>query len=69
MRERAESVGGSIAWHSRPGAGTQVELHVPVGIPSWSSPLPDVAPSSETGRPAQQHQAVRSPAATTSEAD
>lgn len=30
MRERAESIGGRIDWHSRPGSGTEVELRVPV---------------------------------------
>ena len=69
MRERAESVGGSIAWHSRPGVGTQVELHVPVcgGSPGH---MPDgIASPGEIDYPIGQHQAVRSPAATVSEAD
>ena len=30
MRERAEAIGGQIAWHSQPGAGTEVELRLPV---------------------------------------
>jgi signal transduction histidine kinase len=69
MRERAESVGGSIAWHSRPGSGTEVELHIPVGGIPWS-PLPGGGASpDEMGRPAGQHQAVQSPAGATSEAD
>jgi signal transduction histidine kinase len=69
MRERAQSVGGRIVWHSRHGAGTRVELRIPVGSAS-GSPLPlDSASSVETERPASRHQAVRSPAATLSEAD
>ena len=69
MRERAEAVGGSIAWHSRPDAGTVVELRIPVGSGSWSFPPDDIASPVETNRPAVQHQAVRSPASTHSEAD
>ena len=69
MRERAELVGGSIAWHSGPGTGTSVELHVPVGVSSWS-PLPiGGAPSTATGRPASRHQAVRSSAEAGSEGE
>lgn len=30
MRERARSIGGSVEIHSRPGAGTEVEVRVPV---------------------------------------
>jgi signal transduction histidine kinase len=69
MRERAEAVGGSIQWHSRPDAGTVVELHIPVGSGSWSFPPEDTASPGETNRPTAQHQAVRSPAPTHSEAD
>ena len=69
MRERAESVGGRITWDSRPGAGTKVELHVPVGG-GYSSPLPEgIASPDEIDYPTGQHQAVRSPAASVSEAD
>jgi signal transduction histidine kinase len=69
MRERAESVGGRIRWRSRPGAGAQVELSVPVGGSSWS-PLPiGAAPSAGMGRPATQHQAVRSSAEAVSEGE
>jgi signal transduction histidine kinase len=32
MRERAESVGGRLNFHSQPGQGTQVEIVVPVAI-------------------------------------
>jgi nitrate/nitrite-specific signal transduction histidine kinase len=69
MRERAESVGGSITWRSSPGAGSVVELRVPAGGAA-SGKLPiGVGPLDETGRPAGQHQAVRSPTETVSEAD
>ncbi len=69
MRERAESVGGSISWQSSPGAGSVVELRVPAGGPT-SGTLPfGVGSLDETGRPAVQHQAVRSPTETVSEAD
>ena len=69
MRERAESVGGGIAWHSRLGTGTEVELHVPVGGGSWSPPQAGGISPGELGRPAMQHQAVHSPAQPVSEAD
>ena len=69
MRERAQAIGGRIVWHSRHGAGTTVELSVPVGSASSSHPLLGVAPSLETGREASPHQAVRSTAAILSEAD
>jgi nitrate/nitrite-specific signal transduction histidine kinase len=69
MRERAESVGGHIAWHSRLGEGTRVELRVPVGTASWSHLPLGVASPSETEGKGSRHQAVRSSAATRSEAD
>ena len=69
MRERAESIGGRIVWNSRLGAGTRVELSVPVGDASWSRLPLGVAPSSETESSRPQHQAVRSPASTRSEAN
>jgi signal transduction histidine kinase len=69
MRERAESIGGRIAWHSRLGAGTRVELQVPVGGTSVDHlPLGVSSPDGMERSPSQ-HQAVRSPAATLSEAD
>ena len=69
MRERAESVGGGISWQSSPGAGTVIELRVPVGGAASGAPLLGVGSPNETGRSAAQHQAVRSPADTASEAD
>ncbi|HEX7431082.1 MAG TPA: ATP-binding protein [Candidatus Limnocylindrales bacterium] len=36
MRERAESVCGSIVWRSKPGAGAEVELRVPTGREPWA---------------------------------
>jgi signal transduction histidine kinase len=69
MRERAESVGGSIAWHSRPGSGTTVELRIPVGEGTWGPPQPGGISPGELGRPAMQHQAVQSPTHPVSEAD
>jgi signal transduction histidine kinase len=69
MRERAESVGGSIVWHSRLGAGTEVELHVPVGGGRWSPLQAGGISPGELGRLAMQHQAVQSPAHPVSEAD
>jgi len=68
MRERAESVGGGITWHSSPGAGTVIELRIPVGGAALGEPLLGVGPPGETGRSAAQHQAVRSPTETVSEA-
>jgi signal transduction histidine kinase len=69
MRERAESVGGSITWQSRSGAGTRVELLIPVGVGSSGFLSEGVASPGEIDHPTGQHQAVRSPAATVSEAD
>jgi two-component system nitrate/nitrite sensor histidine kinase NarX len=69
MRERAESVGGSISWQSTLGAGTTIELRVPVGASSLASPPDGAAPHDGTGRPAAQHQAVRSATEPISEAD
>jgi hypothetical protein len=69
MRERAESVGGSISWQSRLGAGTTIELRVPVGPSPLAPPPYGVAPLDGTGRPAGKHQAVRLPTEPASEAD
>ena len=69
MRERAEAVGGSIAWHSRLGAGTEVELHIPAGSGAWTPTQAGGIPPGGLGRPAMQHQAVHSPAQPISEAD
>ncbi len=69
MRERAESVGGSISWQSRLGAGTTIELRVPVGPSPLAPPPYGVAPLDGTGRPAGKHQAVRLPTEPVSEAD
>jgi signal transduction histidine kinase len=68
MRERAESVGGRVAWRSHPGEGTEVELHVPVGGTSRHQVLERSTPLGVTPGPGSQ-QAVRSPAASGSEAD
>jgi signal transduction histidine kinase len=56
MRERATMVGGTIAWHSRPGHGAEVELRVPVAPLSWSSPVEPPAASGGTDRSAARHQ-------------
>ena len=69
MRERAESVGGSIVWRSQPGRGAQIELHVPVGGPAGTHLPPGIASPHGTGGPAAQHQAVRSSAPEVSEAN
>jgi nitrate/nitrite-specific signal transduction histidine kinase len=69
MRERAESVGGRIAWRSRPGEGAVVELHVPVGGASWSLPTRAVASPGETEGDAAPHQAVRTRTTAFLEAD
>ena len=55
---------------SRPGAGTTIELRVPVGAVAPRRPRPMVSPRlTERGGPQRQHQAVRSPVLTDSEAD
>ena len=69
MRERAESVGGGIAWQSTPGAGTRVELRVPVGVATWTLQPERVASSGEIEGPKGPHQAVRSSIGPRSEAD
>ncbi len=74
MRERAESIGGRIVWQSRTGAGTEVQLRVPVGGPRVGGPTVSSSRRTArspggTARPARRHQAVRLPAITVSEAD
>ena len=69
MRERAEAVGGRVAWHSRPGAGSEVELRVPVAPGASIGPGTPAGTAREAPRPAQQHQAVQSPVPAHSEAD
>ena len=69
MRERAEAVGGRVAWHSRPGAGSEVELRVPVAPGASIGQRPSAGSTREIRRPAQQHQAVQSSVPAHSEAD
>jgi signal transduction histidine kinase len=69
MRERSESIGGRIAWHSRLGEGAVVELHVPTGGASWGLPQGVAAPSGETDGGRAPHQAVRTPTGAAGEAD
>jgi len=69
MRERAESIGGSIVWRSQPGRGAQVELRVPVGGPAGNRSALGIASLNGTGSPVAQHQAVRSSAPAVSEAN
>ncbi|HEX7431849.1 MAG TPA: sensor histidine kinase, partial [Candidatus Limnocylindrales bacterium] len=51
MRERAESVGGSIVWRSQPGHGAEIELHVPVVRPGGSRPPPRHRITPRNGQP------------------
>jgi signal transduction histidine kinase len=69
MRERAESVGGRITWHSQPGSGSVVELRVPL-VADGKTGLgrPDGPPDGAIDRAAR-HQAVQSSGPTRSEAD
>jgi signal transduction histidine kinase len=69
MRERAEAVGGRVAWHSRPGSGSEMELRVPVAPGASVGRRSTAVPAREAERPAPQHQAVQSPVPTHSEAD
>ena len=69
MRERAEAVGGRVAWHSRLGAGSEVELRVPVAPGASIGPGTPAGTAREAPRPAQQHQAVQSPVPAHSKAD
>jgi signal transduction histidine kinase len=69
MRERAESVCGSIVWRSKPGAGAEVELRVPVGTDPWAcEPTLEVS-SGEEGPPYLPHQVVQSPTPALTEAN
>jgi signal transduction histidine kinase len=69
MRERAQSIGGQIAWRSRSGAGSTVELRVPTraGGGHGVAALPD--PPDGAVRRAPGHQAVQSSVPTHIEAD
>ena len=69
MRERAEAVGGRVAWHSRLGAGSEVELRVPVELGASIGSGTSAGTAREAPRPAQQHQAVQSPVPAHSKAD
>jgi signal transduction histidine kinase len=69
MRERAESIGGSIVWRSQPGRGAQVELRVPVGGLAGNRSALGIASLNGTASPVAQHQAVRSSAPAVSEAN
>jgi signal transduction histidine kinase len=69
MRERAESVGGRIAWISTPGRGTTVELRVPIGGSTTDGAFLEAAPLGGTNPPSLPHQAGRSTDAHHLEAD
>ncbi len=69
MRERAESVCGTIVWRSKPGAGAEVELRVPTGGEPWACEPAVVVPSGEEERSATPHQVVQSPPPTLTGAD
>ncbi len=69
MRERAEAVGGRIEWRSRPGAGSTVELRVPVARGRNGGGFPPSGPADAAIRLSAGHQAVQSPIPTHSEAD
>ena len=66
MRERAESVCGSIVWRSKPGAGAEVELRVPTGREPWACEPNPLASPDEEERSAALHQMVQSPTPTLS---
>lgn len=69
MRERAESVCGTIVWRSKPGAGAEVELRVPTGGEPWACEPAVIVPPGEEEGSATQHQVVQSPAPTLTRAD
>jgi signal transduction histidine kinase len=69
MRERAQSIGGQIAWRSRPGSGSIVELRVPTRTSSAPGAIASAEPPDGAGRRAAGHQAVQSPVPTHTEAD
>jgi signal transduction histidine kinase len=69
MRERAESVGGRIAWVSTPGRGTTVELRVPTGTVPTPGAFLEAAPLGGTTPPNLPHQASRSTDSHLPEAD
>ncbi len=69
MRERAEAVGGRIAWHSKPGAGSMVELRVPVKSSGRNRSKRRSGPPDGATRRKRRHQTVQSPIPTHSEAE
>jgi signal transduction histidine kinase len=69
MRERAESVCGTIIWRSKPGAGAEVELRVPTGGEPWACDPAVAVPPGENERSTTQHQVVQSTAPTLTGAD
>ena len=69
MRERAESVCGTIVWRSTRGAGAEVVLRVPTGGEPWACEPIVVVPPGEEDRSAAQHQVVQSPTPTLTGAD
>jgi signal transduction histidine kinase len=69
MRERAESVCGTIVWRSKPGAGAEVELRVPTGGEPWACEPAVIVPPGEEDSSAVQHQVVQSPTPTLTGAD
>ncbi|MGD0018853.1 MAG: GAF domain-containing sensor histidine kinase [Candidatus Limnocylindrales bacterium] len=69
MRERAEAVGGRIAWRSRPGSGSIIELRVPVAPGRNERGLGPSGPPDAADDRAAGHQAVQSSVPTHSEAD
>jgi signal transduction histidine kinase len=69
MRERAESIGGRIEWHSEPGSGSVVELRVPAGPGGPGGLNGPVGPPDGAGSRLARHQTVQSTVPTHSEAD
>ena len=69
MRERAEAVGGRIAWRSQPGSGSVIELRVPVAPGRNGRGLRSAGPPDGAVGTASRHQAVQSSVPTHSEAD
>ena len=69
MRERAEAVGGRMAWQSRPDSGSVVEMRVPISLARNGGDFrPPGPPDGAAGRSGG-HQAVQTSVPTHSEAD
>jgi signal transduction histidine kinase len=69
MRERAEAVGGRMAWQSQRGSGSVVEMRVPISLARNGGDVRLPGPPDGAAGHSGGHQAVQSSVPTHSEAD